>query len=494
MATPAINDQLDNMTAALLAIAEKNDDGSGSFYFRNFKTLRMATRMGILAKILDDYDQIGVNRETGMSVAVHGTGITGATVDEIVFTGAIGTAETMEYEFIYDGSAWLFGGAATVLAAYGITVTGTPVRDDTIVVHESATRLLYDVLGIDHDIPSDPNYTHCLTLGNHYVRHYNSLAYKKPQALIYVDPAVFPSGLAAGQTYYITLNKGAYSAAVTDQDGSYCFTPAVAVPAGGAVRHTTMGISQTTYTAAQITSGTFTTYDTIANGRATLETGIACVAGATGTFLGTVTAEDITVRSADYLNLTRRNAYGSNSWLDSDERMQMNSDAAAGVKADGDMNWHEFKTVFDLPATYNAAGNLHGLDPALLAVIGPVRKRTYLHPADRSDQNVAYADSDELFFALSMEEVNKGTTNGGVHENAVSLDGQTVKTVPYPYFARKTANSEFVKYQGTTARVWWLRSPLPSYSNHVRIVNSSGALYYYIAHYTYGSVDACCIY
>ena len=40
---------------------------------------------------------------------------------------------------------------------------------------------------------------------------------------------------------------------------------------------------------------------------------------------------------------------------------------------------------------------------------------------------------------------------------------------------------------------WWLRSPYPSYANHVRIVYSSGALNYYDACYGHSAAAACVI-
>ena len=489
-------EKLDNVTLMLAAIADsfsETADGSG-LYFRNPKTLQTLNRMGLASKVLDSYSYIIVNKETGITVAVHGTGVTAATVDEDAFVEAIGAAETKEYEFIYDGSTWHLNGAVVIMSEYGITVTGTPVADDTVVVHETATAKRYDILGIDHDIPADPNLKHTITLCSHDTNIYGSLAYKNSEGLIYVDPEVFPNGLAAEELYYIIGDHCCYDN-TTKQDGIYGFTLSQNVPAGGLVKHTSLGLYQSSaaaYTKDMILAGKFTTYDTIANGRVIIESNIETVEvdGTTGTLLGTVTAENISIRSADYLNMTRRNAHGSNAYIGSNERNWMQSNAPKGTDAKGIQLWQSGKLgKFDVPSTFNAAGNLHGMDPQLLAVIGPVRKRTYLHAADRTDQAVKYIDTEETVFPLSMLEAGLGTTNDGVYENAVDAEGN-VKTVPYEYFARRTTDSERIKYQNGTARGWCVRSPYPSACHTVRYVTAAGALYYGYANFTLGAVDA----
>lgn len=495
--TLVVNDQLDNITLMLAKIAEntaETSDGQG-LYFKNFKTLQMINRMGLAPRVLDDYSYLVVNRETGLTAAAHGEGVTAVTVDEATFVDAIGTAESREYEFIYDGSAWHLDGVTVLLSAYGITITGTPVANDTITVDETATAVRYDVLGIDHDVPSDPNLKHTITLCRHDCTAYGSLVYKRPQGLIYVDPVAFPDGLSAGVTYYVNATYCTYDN-TTKEDGLYGLTLPVAVPAGGLIRHSALGqyqSSEANYNQARILAGTWSTYDTVANGRTQISTDIQTeliTDTSAATLLGTVTAETLSYRTADYLNSTKRNAYGSNAYISSDERTWMNSHAAQGADKNGVYLWQSSTLgKFDLPSTYNAAGNLFGFDPQLLAVIGAVRKRTFLSQWDRTDQDVKYIDTDEMVFPLSMNEANLGTTNDGVYENAVEQDG-TVKTVPYAYWARRTTASERIKRQNGVARHWWLRSPFPSICYNVRYVNSSGSLGNSGASGTGGAADA----
>lgn len=480
-------DSLDNIALMLAGLNDREGDG---LYFKNFKTIQQLNRMGLAYKVLSSYDYIVVNKETSLTITKHGDNISAASIDPQTFIAAIGEALTKEYEFIYDGSAWKMGEETVLLSAYGITITGTPAKDDTLIVDETAEAIRYDIIGIDHDIPSDPNFTHTITLCRHDCANYNVLAYCKPQGLIYVDPEVFPNGIASGTSCYVTLLYGAYDNSTT-QDGSYQFTTPVDIPAGGLIRHTSIGAWQSgSYTVDQILNGKFEIYDTIANGRARLANDIATSQGSSGTYLGTASAEDPTKCSASYVNMTRRNAYGSNNYLDSQERKWMNSNAKAGLDAHNVPLWQngEFG-IFDLPASYNAPGNLFGMDPELLDVIGPVRKRTYLHPVDRSDQSVKHVDTDELIFPLSMNEVGLGTTNDGVYENAVDHNG-TVKTEAYDYYKRRTTNPERIKYFNGTARYWFFRSPYPSSCHHVRTCVSSGALDANYAYSTYGAVDA----
>lgn len=494
-----VNDQLDNITLVLAKIAENTSptsDGQG-LYFKNFKTLQMLNRMGLASKVLDSYSYIVVNKETGMTVSAHGSGITGATVDEDAFVAKVGEALTKEYEFIFDGSSWHLDGETALLSTYGITVTGTAAEGDTIVVDETAEAIRYDVIGIDYDIPSDPNLTHTITLQRHDCTAYGSLPYKRAQGLIYVDPDVYPDGIAANTFLYVNAYYCCYDN-TTKEDGMYGFTTPVAIPAGGLIKHSALGAyqsSESLYTKQRILGGTWSVYDTIAEGRAQLASGIATVEadGSAGTLLGTVTAENVDYRSAGHLNMTRRNAYGSNCIVDADELVWMNSDAPRGTDAKGVQLWQSGHLgKFDLPSTYNAAGNLHGMDPALTDVIGEVRKRTFIAPADRDDQTVKYVDLDMKVFPISMMEANLGTTNDGVYEGPVAHDG-TVTTTPYPYWQRRTTGEERIKRQAGVARHWWLRSPHPSYCSYVRIVHSSGALGNGDASYAFGAADAYCI-
>ncbi|MBO5206313.1 MAG: hypothetical protein J6C09_01880, partial [Clostridia bacterium] len=56
------------------------------------------------------------------------------------------------------------------------------------------------------------------------------------------------------------------------------------------------------------------------------------------------------------------------------------------------------------------------------------------------------------------------------------------------------SDADRIKYEGSTARYWWLRSPYPTDANLVRYVHTSGVLgNHYVADHAHGVVPACCI-
>jgi hypothetical protein len=58
---------------------------------------------------------------------------------------------------------------------------------------------------------------------------------------------------------------------------------------------------------------------------------------------------------------------------------------------------------------------------------------------------------------------------------------------------KDTTNAAKIKYQGSTARRWWLRGPYPGLASLVRCVNASGALRDDYASYAFGFVPGLCI-
>ena len=77
-------------------------------------------------------------------------------------------------------------------------------------------------------------------------------------------------------------------------------------------------------------------------------------------------------------------------------------------------------------------------------------------------------------------------TELGLGNNDGVAEGSTFK-----YWLNNNAQADRIKYEGTTARYWWLRSPYPWSAIHVRYVVPSGGLYYYDAYYSIGVVPAC---
>ena len=450
---------------ALETIAIALSGGEGTI--RSYKMLLNLIRGGLISRWLHVGEQIVVNKESGLSVTVTG-GITAATVNEDVFMAATGHAGTAAYEFAYDGAAWILNGEAVELVTYGVSLTGTPASGDTVVVHETASEIVFDVVNIDKKHRAVDLLTRDLL-------HHGALPFCPSQSLYSVTAAKYPDGMPAG-TYRIVADHAAYNNG-TAEDGSYVFTTTMAVPVGGYVRHTAMGLYQSNtanYNQARILAGTFTTYN---EDGTVLEQGLATTLGESGTLLGKTTACDPQYKEGDEINFTQRNAYGSNRNKFCVTKMWLES-AAAGAASGQIASWWKKLTIFDMPVRSTMPGFLHGLDPEFVSCIAKVIKRTALCIAD----GYGYEDTEELVWMPSMTEMGYGKNNN-VQETAV-FDGEPVDS-PFELFDG-ASNDDRIKTYGGVARYWWLRSPYPSTASHVRYVNPSGALYSNDAYNSYG--------
>jgi hypothetical protein len=126
-----------------------------------------------------------------------------------------------------------------------------------------------------------------------------------------------------------------------------------------------------------------------------------------------------------------------------------------------------------------SAGYLYGLDPELKAVICPVKVKTALPDQERIE-GATYEETEDKVWLPSMTEVY-GSNNNNVAEGS-----------QFEYW-KDTTNTEKIKYQGSTARGWWLRGPYPGFACDVRRVLTSGALYGSDAHNAGGFVPGLCI-
>lgn len=440
---------------ALETIAIALSGGEGKI--TSFKMLLNLIRGGLISRWLHVGEQIPVNKESGLSVTVTG-GITAATVDEDVFMAATGHAGTAAYEFAYDGAAWIMNGEAVELATYGISLTGTPASGDTVVVHETASEIVFDVVNIDKKHRAVDLLTRDLL-------HYGALPFCPSQSLYSVTAAKYPDGMPAG-AYRVVADHAAYNNG-TAEDGSYVFTTTKTVPVGGYVRHTAMGLYQSdaaNYNQARILAGTFTTYN---EDGTVLEQGLATTLGESGTLLGKTTACDPQYKEGDEINFTQRNAYGSNRNKFCITKMWLES-AAAGAASGAVASWWKKLTIFDMPVRSTMPGFLHGLDPEFVSCIAKVIKRTALCIAD----GYGYEDTEELVWLPSMTEMGYGKNNN-IQETAV-FDGEPVDS-PFELFDG-ASNDDRIKTYGGVARYWWLRSPYPSHAFGERNVLPSGAL------------------
>lgn len=462
MATQGIDLFTETTCKEIAAACAQIAVNTGGYKLTNYADAQAIVRMGYAPRYFHIGDQIVVEKETSMNATVGNSegetpGITAASVDPDAFIAAVHTVHGGDYEFTYNGAEWHYNGAPVSLANYGISVTGTAIHGDEVIVHETAAKLYFDIIDIDKDTPSDSQFTHSLTLQLHDV--YVDLQYCARQAAF-----AFPEGLAAG-TYKFTV--GAHPWVAGDVNKVLTFTLANAIAAGGQLvfngAHDSTLVGKTISVFASPTSTT------------AAET-VTMTEGDTGTDLGTI------LRSkTDAINSIDRALLGSNNWIESAMRQYLNSDKAAGSV------WTP-QTVFDRPPTWatTTAGFLHGIDPDFVAVLGNVKKTTGLNNISDGGGTAVH---DEKFFLLSRSEVYMGDEYTGGEDTPYAYyknysDNQTPST---------SADKNRIKYRAGVAKNWWLRSPYASNASYVRLVGTSGAWNTYNATYACGVAPACCI-
>ena len=315
---------------------------------------------------------------------------------------------------------------------------------DQLICQRGGANLVWDVIGIDHDTPSDPQFTHSLTLQLHDCFP-TILQFDALEAFYYAE-----NGLAAG-TYHFTIDN-TYDATYNNLT-SYQFTLTQAVPAGG----------QLTFPWGYNTQASATKVTSYAS--ATSTTAIEQVAvseGTDGTNLGTLTAAG---DFSNNLNSIPRVRYGSSNYKESAIRQWLNSSAAAGSV------WTP-QTKFDRPPSWVSTldGFMYDMDADFLAVLGNVTKVTAkntVYDGGGSDTTT------DIFFLLSRSEVYGGVEVSGVNEGT-----------SYPYYSdysdRSAAgiddDSNRIKFSNDTAQHWWLRTTNKMYNHSVRYVRDNGAI------------------
>ena len=136
--------------------------------------------------------------------------------------------------------------------------------------------------------------------------------------------------------------------------------------------------------------------------------------------------------------------------------------------------------MFDrVPNGAKLAGFLNGLDPEFVAVLGEIEVKTALCDSDKVD-DATYDITHDRVWLQSMTEIFGGDYKGIAEGRQLAYWGGA-------------ADADRIKYEGTIARYWWLRSPYPTVAGHVRGVATSGVLGSDSAGYAGGVVPACCI-
>lgn len=471
-------EQFDTMNRFLASIASN----SGGVEIKAWSDVQALVRQNLHSKTFAVADQFQSERATSVSAGIgNSTGITAVSVDEMALIEKLGSNLNGTFVLTYDGNVWLNSvGASVSLTNWGITITGTPVKDDEIVINVMATTLTFDVLDFDKHTPKNNTLAHTIDLCLHDIFIHGTIPFSAPQLMYYTDVEL-PAG-----NYKFTLNHARYRSG-TEYDGTYMFTTTKPIPATGGFRHTnSIGGWKQSYAQSDVLGNYITTYGASPT-RTTVEKGLTVTEwdGTTEcTDLGTFTAQSLTYHTNDGKhNFTERQAYGSNRWRDSVYRQWLNSDAPAVPSSDTTTisNWWTAQNVFDMiPSGAKWAGFLYGLDPTFVKAMGEVEIKTSLPVCDRVG-SATYDITYDKVFLLSRKNVYGTDEFSGISEGE------------YLAYFNGATNADRIKYQNGTARYWWLRTPYSGNADTVRVVTTSGALHDYGAGNANGVVPACCI-
>ena len=324
---------------------------------------------------------------------------------------------------------------------------------DQLVCQKGNSDLTWDIIGFDHDTPTDSQLTHSMTIQLHDCLS-SQMLFDAPETLYYAE-----NGLAAG-TYCFTIQN--YD---TTYGGGKTYQFEIQNDiVNNAPYQLTFGWGYNT----QAVNAKITIYDKYGNQVEQL----GVTEGNTGTNLGT------TDGTSTNLNHIHRARFGSNNYGESAVRQFLNSSAATGSV------WSA-QTKFDRPPSWNAdtAGFMSDLDSDFLAVIGSVQKVTALNTVTDGGGSVTF---DDKFFLLSRSEVYGGLENN-INEGE-----------PYSYYedysdlssAGTGADTNRIKYKANAVR-WYLRSPQYVYGGSVRYVDTTGVIYGGNANFTCGISPAC---
>lgn len=310
---------------------------------------------------------------------------------------------------------------------------------DQLACQQGERKLTWEVIGMDHDTPADPQFTHSLTLQLHDCL--PTMPFEERRALYYCD-SVLPAG-----TYHFSL---APKYDVNYGGGkTYQFALTQDVPAGGILCFPWGYMTQAT--SVQISS-----YAT-PSAQTALES-VAVCEGSEGRDLGTADGESPNMNDSFTIR------YGSNNWKESDIRQWLNSEQPAGAV------WRPQMKFDKAPAwAQSSAGFLNAMDAEFLSVIGKTRKVTCRSKTAESEADT----TEDRFFLLSGSEVFAGREVRGINEGDA-----------YPFYANYSdsvqpsvsADRNRIKYDEGRIKQWLLRTPNAESPFRCRIVDASGAV------------------
>lgn len=449
-----------DMADGIHAIAE----ALGASSKLSFERLQLIVRAGRIDEYMAIGDEIEVEKETGLSIAVTTTGSLSATIAEATWNQHVVHLHHGVYEFTYDGYEWRNNelGEGLDMAYLGITLSGTAADGDVIAVTVSTATLVFQYVAKDKVTLRNANLTHSIVL--QLKNCYRSMQFAAAEAIIYASAAM-PAG-----TYHFNLYKpgNIYYLNAGLQNKDVQFTTTVDIPAGGQLVLTSGSFKDST----AVSALKLTSYGSKGSTTA-LEAGIDCVEGTSGTDLGNAN----TAANNGKVNSTDRCVYGSNNWEYSGLRQWLNSDGAAS-------SWYVAKGPFSRP--YSNAGLQgweYGIEKDFLDILQEVAVPTTQNWFDGGATKTTYdkwfiPSNSQIWFTASETEGTPWDYYTTFSDNASATTG---------------ADSNRIKTLSGSATYWWTRSPYGSYSYVECLVGPAGQYCNYSAIHSYGVAPACVI-
>lgn len=430
------------------------------------------------------------------------SGVTSETVNVDTFVAKAGTSSGVSISFYYYGSAWhkdSITGDIVTLADYGVTITGTPKANDYVTVALATSDFVMQVADYDHyTLKNSAINHHAVLVTKNCVRNAQQFC-NNPQLAI----SNYLLAIAAGKKKFTTKTAGDNDLVA---DGTWVFTLTKDVPVGGGiyinkiggwydgsntVKATNVPTQAVTYAADHSTiieTVNVTAYDS-SNDTDAVDV---------GTFSREYDATITYKRDFGLINFARRVFYGSGDYGSSLYRQWVNATGAKGT-------WLKIVSVFDIKPsngwTDQVPGYAHAMDSDLMGAIRHTFTSYYMSDSDYALMTALglsvppqYLNvpgvtvsgrkitCEDIFFPLSIVEVGLG--------NQWSDD--VAGNLALKLFANYK-DSDRIKYFGTTARYYWLRSTIPWNCGHTAYVTPTGALSFGDACDAGGVVPACTI-
>ena len=318
-------------------------------------------------------------------------------------------------------------------------------------------KLVFDIIGFDHDIPTDTNYKHSMTLQLHEC--YEEMAFDGKEATWYVDPETYPEGLPPNTYQFTFSNK------------KFIFTTTKTVPPKG----------QLMFDFNVRAGGKITIYE---NPITTEEFEVCAVTyGEADNILPTIS----NTPESNMVNTTLNARFGSNTWSTSATRQWLNS---------SEKEWYHPLNNFDRTCisddgvnTTDFSGFLYGIEPEFLEVLGEVNKTTTVWRT----VSATPVNSTEKIFLLSVPEIfgtpyNDTYTDGTVYEYYDAKHSSRPEPSNSSVLQRVKVNKK-----GETCN-YWLRTAMPTIAYRTYTVTQEGALTYLkTITKTFGVAPACVI-